>query len=67
MSTQVRGQNLPCSIAGHIGIAIITSAYSKENPIPIEAKLCRKYAVNPGSRRHLHHPAGAFRDCTHCT
>ena len=46
MNTGVRGQNLTYSIADNIGIAIITGAYSKENPIPIEANLCKKYGAS---------------------
>ncbi len=46
MSTRIRGQNLTYSIADQIGIAIITGSYSKENPIPIEADLCKKYAAS---------------------
>jgi len=43
MSTPVRGQNLTYSIANQIGIAIVTGVYSADNPIPIEAELCRQY------------------------
>lgn len=43
MNTRVRGQNLTYSIANHIGIAIVTGIYSADNPIPIEAELCREY------------------------
>jgi DNA-binding FadR family transcriptional regulator len=43
MNTRVRGQNLTYSIANHIGIAIVTGVYSADNPIPIEAELCRQY------------------------
>jgi DNA-binding FadR family transcriptional regulator len=43
MNTRVRGQNLTYSIANHIGIAIVTGVYSADNPIPIEAELCREY------------------------
>ena len=43
MNTHVRGQNLTYSIANHIGIAIVTGVYSADNPIPIEAELCRQY------------------------
>src|SRR5258707_14934274 len=43
MNTHVRGQNLTYSIANHIGIAIVTGVYSANNPIPIEAELCRQY------------------------
>src|SRR5580704_11295089 len=43
MNTHVRGQNLTYSIANHIGIAIVTGVYSADNPIPIEAELCRQF------------------------
>ena len=46
MNTQVSGQNLTYSIAHHIGIAIVTGVYSKDNPIPIEADLCREYGAS---------------------
>jgi DNA-binding FadR family transcriptional regulator len=42
----VSGQNLTYSIAHHIGIAIVTGIYSKDNPIPIEADLCREYGAS---------------------
>jgi len=43
MNTRVRGQNLTYSIVDHIGIAIVTGVYSVDNPVPIEAELCRRY------------------------
>jgi DNA-binding FadR family transcriptional regulator len=43
MNSRVRGQNLTYSIANHIGIAIVTGVYSADNPIPIEAELCKQY------------------------
>jgi DNA-binding FadR family transcriptional regulator len=43
VNTRVQGQNLTYRIANHIGIAIITGVYSADNPIPIEAQLCRQY------------------------
>jgi DNA-binding FadR family transcriptional regulator len=43
MKTRVKGQNLTHRIADRIGIAIITGVYSADNPIPIEARLCRDY------------------------
>jgi DNA-binding FadR family transcriptional regulator len=46
MSANVRGQNLTYSIANHIGIAIVTGVYSADNPIPIEAELCREYGAS---------------------
>jgi DNA-binding FadR family transcriptional regulator len=46
MSTPVRGQNLTYSIANQIGIAVVTGVYSADNPIPIEAELCRQYGAS---------------------
>jgi len=46
MNTRERGQNLTYSIANHIGIAIVTGVYSKENPIPIEAELSKEYGAS---------------------
>jgi DNA-binding FadR family transcriptional regulator len=46
MNTRVRGQNLTYSIANHIGISVVTGVYSKNNPIPIEADLCREFGVS---------------------
>ena len=41
--TRMRGQNLTYGIAHELGVAIVTGVYSGDNPIPIEAELCRKY------------------------
>ncbi|MDB6088901.1 MAG: FadR family transcriptional regulator [Gammaproteobacteria bacterium] len=46
MNSRVQGQNLTYSIAHDLGIAIVTGAYSAQNPIPIEAELCRKYGAS---------------------
>jgi DNA-binding FadR family transcriptional regulator len=46
VNTRLQGQNLTFSIANQIGIAIITGVYSADNPIPIEAELCREYAAS---------------------
>ena len=43
MSTRVQGQNLTYGIATDFGSAIVTGAYSADNPIPIESELCLKY------------------------
>ena len=40
------GQNLTHSIAHELGVAIVTGVYSADNPIPIEAELCRKYVAS---------------------
>jgi DNA-binding FadR family transcriptional regulator len=46
VNANVRGQNLTYTIANHIGTAIVTGTYSKENPIPIEADLCKEYGAS---------------------
>jgi DNA-binding FadR family transcriptional regulator len=46
MTEPVRGQNLTYSIANNLGVAIVTGVYSADNPIPIEAELCRQYSVS---------------------
>jgi len=43
MNEPVRGQNLTYSIANTLGVAIVTGTYSADNPIPIEAELCRQF------------------------
>jgi DNA-binding FadR family transcriptional regulator len=43
MSEPVRGRNLTYSIANSLGVAIVTGTYSADNPIPIEATLCRQF------------------------
>jgi DNA-binding FadR family transcriptional regulator len=42
----VRGQNLTYGIANELGAAIVTGVYSADNPIPIEAQLCRQYGAS---------------------
>jgi DNA-binding FadR family transcriptional regulator len=34
---------LTYSIANNLGVAIVTGTYSADNPIPIEAALCRQF------------------------
>jgi DNA-binding FadR family transcriptional regulator len=46
MTAPVRGQNLTYSIAHSLGVAIVTGIYSADNPIPIEAQLCRQYKAS---------------------
>lgn len=46
MNTRTQGSNLTYRIANRIGIAIITGVYSADNPIPIEAQLCRDYEAS---------------------
>lgn len=43
MTTPVRGQNLTHKITNSLGVAIVTGVYSADNPIPIEADLCRQF------------------------
>ena len=43
MTAATRGQSLTHQITHNLGIAIVTGVYSADNPIPIEADLCRKY------------------------
>jgi DNA-binding FadR family transcriptional regulator len=43
MTAPVRGQSLTHRITHNLGVAIVTGVYSAENPIPIEADLCRQY------------------------
>jgi DNA-binding FadR family transcriptional regulator len=40
------GQNLTYGITHELGVAIVTGVYSADNPIPIEAELCRQYAAS---------------------
>jgi DNA-binding FadR family transcriptional regulator len=46
MIVHARGQNLTYSIVHDLGVAIVTGVYSKQNPFPIEAELCRKYGAS---------------------
>jgi DNA-binding FadR family transcriptional regulator len=46
MIAPVRGQNLTHSTANSLGAAIVTGVYSADNPIPIEAELCRQYGAS---------------------
>jgi DNA-binding FadR family transcriptional regulator len=41
-----RGQNLTYSIVHDLGVAIVTGVYSKQNPFPVEAELCRQYGAS---------------------
>jgi DNA-binding FadR family transcriptional regulator len=43
MTAPVRGQNLTYSTANSLGTAIVTGVFSADNPMPIEAELCRQY------------------------
>jgi len=43
MPPAVKGQNLTHQIANSLGTAIVTGVYSADNPIPIEADLCRQF------------------------
>jgi DNA-binding FadR family transcriptional regulator len=46
MTVSVRGQNLTHTVANSLGAAIVTGVYSADNPIPIEAELCRQYEAS---------------------
>src|SRR5258707_7358633 len=46
MTAPVRGQNLTYSTANSLGAAIVTGVYSADNPMPIEAELCRQYGAS---------------------
>jgi DNA-binding FadR family transcriptional regulator len=46
MSVPSRGQNLTYSIVHDLGVAIVTGVYSKQNPFPVEAELCRQYGAS---------------------
>ncbi len=46
MTAPVRGQNLTYTVANSLGAAVVTGVYSADNPIPIEAELCRQYAAS---------------------
>lgn len=43
---RVRGENLTYRIVEDLGIAIVTSRYSENNPFPVEADLCKQYGVS---------------------
>jgi DNA-binding FadR family transcriptional regulator len=43
MTAPIRGQSLTHRITHNLGVAIVTGVYSAQNPIPIEADLCRQY------------------------
>jgi DNA-binding FadR family transcriptional regulator len=46
MTASVRGQNLTYTVANSLGSAVVTGVYSSDNPIPIEAELCRQYTAS---------------------
>jgi DNA-binding FadR family transcriptional regulator len=46
MTVRARGQNLTYSIVHDLGIAIVTGTYSKQNPFPVEAELCKQYGAS---------------------
>src|SRR5258705_1459429 len=46
MIGRARGQNLTYSIVHDLGVAVVTGTYSKENPFPVEAELCRQYGAS---------------------
>jgi len=49
MTASVPGQNLTYSVANSLGAAIVTGVYSADNPIPIEAELCRQLVARRAS------------------
>lgn len=46
MNGPARGHNLTSSIVQELGVAIVTGRYSKENPFPVEAELCRQFGAS---------------------
>jgi DNA-binding FadR family transcriptional regulator len=46
VTTPGRGLNLTHKIAHSLGVAIVTGVYSADNPIPIEADLCKQYSAS---------------------
>jgi DNA-binding FadR family transcriptional regulator len=46
MIVRARGQNLTYSIVHDLGVAVVTGTYSKDNPFPVEAELCRQYGAS---------------------
>ena len=46
MTAPIRGQSLTHRITHNLGVAIVTGVYSDENPVPIEADLCRQYKAS---------------------
>jgi DNA-binding FadR family transcriptional regulator len=46
VTASVRGQNLTYSVANSLGVAIVTGVYTADNPIPIEAELCRQFEAS---------------------
>jgi DNA-binding FadR family transcriptional regulator len=46
MPTRPRSQNLTHSIVQDLGIAVVSGKYSKQNPFPVEADLCRQYGAS---------------------
>lgn len=46
MSGPLKSQNLTYSIANSLGLAIVSGTYSADNPVPIEAELCRQFSAS---------------------
>ena len=46
MTVRAGGQNLTYSIVHNLGVAIVTGVYSKQNPFPVEAELCKQYGAS---------------------
>ena len=43
---RVPGENLTYRIVEDLGIAVVTSRYTENNPFPVEAVLCKQYGVS---------------------
>jgi DNA-binding FadR family transcriptional regulator len=46
MSNRQSSQNLTHSIVQDLGVAVVSGKYSKRNPFPVEADLCRQYGAS---------------------
>jgi DNA-binding FadR family transcriptional regulator len=46
MSSRPSSQNLTHSIVQDLGVAVVSGKYSKRNPFPVEADLCRQYGAS---------------------
>ena len=46
MANAQTSQNLTHRIVQDLGIAVVSGQYSKDNPFPVEADLCRQYGAS---------------------
>jgi len=46
MIVRGRSRNLTYSIVHDLGVAIVTGTYSKKNPFPVEAELCKQFGAS---------------------